>query len=153
VVVIDEIHSFDNAMFTALKGFLKEFCVPVLCMTATLPADRRKELTDECGLTAYPGGPFPPDLQALAEKPRYRLRRVADRDAAEATVRAALAAGKRVLWVVNQVKRAQAVVRRFVPETPTDGELFARVDGCLGPVPVVCYHSRFKLTDRVSRHK
>ena len=36
IVVIDEVHSFDPAMFSSLKAFLQEFDVPVLCMTATL---------------------------------------------------------------------------------------------------------------------
>ncbi len=40
VIVIDEVHSFDRNMFSALKDFLKNFNVPVLCMTATLSIDR-----------------------------------------------------------------------------------------------------------------
>jgi CRISPR-associated endonuclease/helicase Cas3 len=149
VVVIDEVHSFDNNMFTALKNFLTEFDVPVLCMTATLPNDRRDELV-KCGLKVYPDGELPPNLKDVAERKRYRLRRVESRDKAEEAVRAALAAGKRVLWVVNQVKRAHAVVARFVDALPpdlTDAKL-TTADG----VPVYCYHSRFKLTDRVNRH-
>ena len=38
VIVVDEVHSFDRAMFSALLGFLDTFDVPVLCMTATLPS-------------------------------------------------------------------------------------------------------------------
>ena len=45
VLVVDEVHSFDKSMFSTLKRFLKEFAtVPVLCMTATLPAERRRRL-------------------------------------------------------------------------------------------------------------
>ena len=47
IVVVDEVHSFDRSMFNTLKRFLREFPdVPVLCMTATLPIERRKEPTD-----------------------------------------------------------------------------------------------------------
>ena len=54
VVVIDEVHSFDRSLFSALKLFLKHFHVPVLCMTASLPQVRRQELVDECGLEVFP---------------------------------------------------------------------------------------------------
>lgn len=150
VVVIDEVHSFDNKMFAALKSFLREFDVPVLCMTATLPNKRRAELVNGCGLKAYPDGEMPPGLKEVAECPRYRVRRVDTQSTAEQAVRAALTAKKRVLWVVNKVKRAHAVVAKFVTSLPAD-----RKDGALHTVdnvPVVCYHSRYKLTDRVNRH-
>src|SRR5207302_4600446 len=51
VVVIDEVHSFDRNMFAALKDFLTNFKVPVLCMTATLTPDRRDDLI-ACRLTS-----------------------------------------------------------------------------------------------------
>lgn len=147
VVVIDEVHSFDRNMFSNLKGFLCQFDVPVLCMTATLPANRRDDLI-ACGLTPPPT--WPPDLQEIADARRYRLRRAADAAEAEREVRTALAAGKRVLWVVNQVKRAQAIVSRFAAGLPPDPKTteLRTPDG----VPVICYHSRFKLVDRVNRH-
>jgi CRISPR-associated endonuclease/helicase Cas3 len=151
VVVIDEVHSFDDSMFSALKDFLRAFDVPVLCMTATLPANRRDQLLNECGLAKPPE--WPADLVALADRPRYRLRCVSSRADAEARVRAALAAGKRVLWVVNQVRRAHEIVRQFVPTLPNlppDGSnpILRTADGA----PVVCYHSRFQLNDRIQRH-
>lgn len=154
VVVIDEVHSFDNKMFTALKKFLTEFDVPVLCMTATLPANRRSELVKPvaeggCGLTPYEDRPG--ELATIANAERYRLRRIASREAAEKDVQAALKERKRVLWVVNQVKRAHAVVARFAKGLPADTRdpTLRTADG----VPVICYHSRFRLTDRVDRHK
>ena len=110
VVVIDEVHSFDRNMFSALKKFLTDFDVPVLCMTATLPKNRYAELTepvdaDGCGLTPYEERPG--DLATIAAVKRYRVRRVTSAEEAEQAVRDALKANKRVLWVVNQVKRAQ----------------------------------------------
>ena len=106
---------------------------------------------EECGLKAYPGGELPPDLKEVAEKPRYRVRRVRSQAEAERAVRAALAAGKRVLWVVNQVKRAHAVVSKFAAGAPAvwEGSALRTAEG----VPVICYHSRFKLSDRVTQHK
>lgn len=133
VIVVDEVHSFDRKMFSALLGFLGAFDVPVLCMTATLPEPRQKQLTD-AGLTL--SNPRPDDLKAIADAARYRVSRVEDSEV-EGRVRDAIKAGKRVLWVVNQVTRAQAVA--------------ARLTG-LG-AHVICYHSRFRLDDRVSRHR
>lgn len=147
VVVIDEVHSFDRKMFSSLKDFLRNFDIPVLCMTASLQTDRLHDLV-ECGLAEPP--PWPEDLLHMAQTPRYRLRVAANRTEAEQRVREALATGKRVLWVVNQVKRAHAILHTFVPDfdpTSKSSEL-QTPEG----VPVVCYHSRYKMTDRVQRH-
>jgi CRISPR-associated endonuclease/helicase Cas3 len=103
VVVIDEVHSFDRNMFAALTNFLQNFDVPVLCMTATLPSARQSEL-EGCGLTPY--NEKPGKLQEIAAAARYRLRRVTAVEARD-RVQKALDDGRRVLWVVNQVKRAQ----------------------------------------------
>lgn len=141
VIVIDEVHSFDRHMFTALKEFLKNFNVPVLCMTATLPNDRREMLV-ECGLTL--SGEPPEDLKVISDAPRYTLTHVGTREKAFDAVRSALAAGKRVLWVANTVKRCHEITAKFAASPDN----MATPDG----VPVYCYHSRFKLSDRVNRH-
>jgi CRISPR-associated endonuclease/helicase Cas3 len=135
VIVVDEVHSFDRAMFSALLGFLKAFDVPVLCMTATLPEPRQKQLV-EVGLEL--SNPRPADLKEIADAPRYRVSRI-DESEAEQRVRDAVRGEKpkRVLWVVNQVSRAQAIT--------------AKLAG-LG-VPLICYHSRFTLNHRVVRHR
>ncbi len=147
VVVVDEVHSFDRSMFAALKEFLKLFNVPVLCMTATLPNDRRNELDKECGLKVYDAKPG--KLKETAEAPRYRLRQSTEAEARE-HIRTALSEGRRVLWVVNQVKRAQqAVLDMALDFERREGEEKLQV---LPGVPLLCYHSRFKLTDRVKRH-
>ncbi len=49
VVVLDEIHSYDRGMFSALMEFLRHFDVPVLCMTATLLEGRRQRLARQHG--------------------------------------------------------------------------------------------------------
>lgn len=141
VIVIDEVHSFDRHMFTALKEFLKNFDVPVLCMTATLPKDRREDL-EACGLTV--SDDKPEDLERTAAAPRYTLTHVGTRERAFAAVRDALAGGKRVLWVANTVRRCHEITARFA----LGYDRMVTADG----KPVYCYHSRFKLCDRIERH-
>jgi CRISPR-associated endonuclease/helicase Cas3 len=147
VVVIDEVHSFDRAMFSALKGFLTTFDVPVLCMTATLPKDRQAELAAS-PMTIYDEKPG--ELKSIAEAPRYRLRRTTEADV-PALIRRALEEDKRVLWVVNQVKRAQRAARQMACDfSPAD--LQQEMLHVTSKVPLFCYHSRYKLIDRVRRH-
>jgi CRISPR-associated endonuclease/helicase Cas3 len=147
VVVVDEVHSFDRNMFSALKEFLKLFDLPVLCMTATLPNERQSELVNECGLVLYADRPGM--LKETSEAPRYRLRRTTESEARD-RIRAALNDGRRVLWVVNQVQRAQQAALALA----CDFEKRERQDRLhvLPGVPLLCYHSRFKLIDRVKRH-
>ncbi len=83
VVVIDEVHSFDSTLFYALKLFLQNFHVPVLCMTASLPPARRQVLVDECGLEVFPKSMEDfPQLKSGAEMVRYRVHRVKEEDEA-----------------------------------------------------------------------
>ncbi|AOY57177.1 CRISPR-associated helicase/endonuclease Cas3 [Desulfococcus multivorans] len=132
VVVFDEVHSFDRSLFSALKRFLNNFDVPALCMTASLPPARRKDLLQDCGLTLFPSesGQFD-DLEGLAGMPRYTLHRIEGQEEAESIAVSACGMGKRVLWVVNTVSRCQMLAKK------------------LG---AVCYHSRFKLEDRKQMH-
>jgi CRISPR-associated endonuclease/helicase Cas3 len=139
-VVFDEIHSYDPKMWNALVTFLERFDLPVLCMTATLPPLRRREI--ERHLRAYPSASDMADLQDLvaAEKhPRYRLS-ATTRDQAIDSAVAAFRDGHRVLWVVNTVKRCQQLARLLKATLGID-------------VSVGVYHSRFKLEDRQRRHR
>jgi len=131
VLVVDEVHSLDEEFFSSLKSFLKHFDLPVLCMTATLPAPRRRDM-EECGLTVFPEdlGQFE-DLQRKAAAPRYRCKLLVDKEEAEGLALDAQRQGLRVLWVVNTVDRCQELAKKFE---------------CL------CYHSRFRLIDRKARH-
>lgn len=135
IVVIDEIHSFDVALFSALKAFLETFDVPVLGMTASLPSRRRDELI-QLGLQVFPSTSQQfADLQRRAGLPRYRVQHAHTVEQCEELARAAFAAGKRVLWVVNTVDRCQQLARRLDDLQP------------------LCYHSRFRLTDRKTHHQ
>ena len=139
VIVVDEIHSFDKVMFSALTKFLKQFDVPVLCMTATLSAERRRALTDECRLQLFPKTlEGLDDLKERAQRPRYRIH-TTSRKEAERKARQALQEEKKVLWVTNQVRRCQ--------------EIAISMSQQFGPETVQCYHSRFKLADRRTRHR
>lgn len=131
VVVIDEVHSFDQSLFSTLKRFLREFHVPVLCMTASLPQHRRADL-EQCGLDIFPrkADRFA-DLQNKADMPRYTVTCLENAESAKLIAEEARNRGRRVLWVVNTVARCQQLAR----------ELNA-----------VCYHSRFRLRDRAVRH-
>ena len=141
VLVVDEVHSYDGSMFSTLRRFLVEFpSIPVLCMTATLPATRRDELVRDCGLRPYPETP-PPDLLEDTNHPRYRVEWV-DRGAAKGAIREELNAGKRVLWVSNRVSDCQAVFEDFRDDGSDDH----------AGVSAFCYHSRFKLAHRQKRH-
>jgi len=132
VVVIDEVHSFDRSLFSTLKLFLKAFEVPVLCMTASLPLVRRKDLTEEGGLKLFPSDVAVfSDLEAIASMPRYNVQIVDGPDDAQLIADRAIKEGKRVLWVVNTVSRCQQIARRN---------------------KALCYHSRFRLSDRKDRH-
>jgi CRISPR-associated endonuclease/helicase Cas3 len=143
VVVLDEIHSYDERLFGLVKSMLKRFDVPVLAMSATLQTMRQSEL-ESAGRCA----PFPKDKQQVLDlrkkedHPRYVLH-TCSRDEA---IEKALAALKdkltqsKVLFVVNTVARCQALVRHFKEQLGPDGK-------------VLCYHSRFKLGDRKAAHE
>lgn len=139
-LVVDEVHSFDRRMFDSLVGFLRTFDLPVLCMTATLPASRRDEL-ERAGLRVYPSTADRVVLEDLARSeshPRYRLTLVAHEAAAFDIARESFREQKcRVLWVVNQVGRCQSLARRLREALGED---------------VLCYHSRFRLEDRHAAH-
>ena len=151
VVVVDEVHSFDSKMFSALVSFLREFDLPVLCMTASLTHRRRKAL-EGVGMEVYPQDRQNfAMLERSAEMPRYRVELIAPpvtaksagesstavQDEAHCVADESLSEDKRVLWVVNQVGRCQDVAQELCGEFPE----------------LICYHSRFRHKDRVLRHK
>ena len=148
-LVLDEVHSYDRGMFTALMEFLEHFDLPVLAMTATM-IDRRK-VDLKRYLTEVDGLGFGGDdtrLRRIANHPRYAVAVVNGQDDARRHAEAALLAGERVLWVVNTVDRAQTLARSFQDPDRADGTLLSGRG-----VPIHSYHSRFKLVDRRDRHE
>jgi CRISPR-associated endonuclease/helicase Cas3 len=155
VIVIDEIHSFDFAMFDALLEFLQNFDAPVLLMTASLQKQRREKLERAIPeMTIYPQ---PGDMKRLrklqksADFPRYRVQYQGDRWKGNDTyqrgdvllcprslldlAREARRGRLRILWVVNTVDRCI----RIAKDLESDETL--------------CYHSRFMYEDRLGRHR
>ena len=81
-------------------------------MTATLSAERRRALTDECRLQLFPETlEGLDDLKEHAQRPRYRIHTTLHEDA-ERKARQALQEKKKVLWVTNQVRRCQEIAIR-----------------------------------------
>jgi len=115
-------------------------------MSASLPKQRRNRLA-EAGLVSstFEGG----ELQNVAEAPRYRVAWT-ERTAAIDTIRRALRMGRKVLWVVNQVRRAQQAAIDLADRLDTNA-LTVTIDGRV--IPIYCYHSRFCLDDRKKRHQ
>ncbi|MBE7380485.1 MAG: CRISPR-associated helicase Cas3' [Leptolyngbya sp. SIO1E4] len=145
-VIIDEVHSFDQSMFDTLINFLQTFHIPVLCMTATLPKSRRKQLVD-LGLKVFPTqadreSEALSDLKVKEQTNRYRLKPVANFEEALGKAVAAYREGLRVLWVVNIVDRCLAIAHKLEQKFQ---ELNVDAD-------VLTYHSRFRLCDRQTVH-
>lgn len=140
-VIIDEVHSFDRHMFDNLIAFLQNFNLPVLCMTATLPPSRRQELIN-AGLKVYPTSDDYKELADLKEKedyPRYQIHKLTSENDAMPIAIAAYKEGLRVLWVVNTVDRCQRLANLLATQLKIDD--------------LLCYHSRYRLTDRQQIHQ
>lgn len=146
VVVVDEIHSFSPEMFSALRQFLEKFDVPVLCMSASLPSNRRHDLA-ALGLRVFPQSEDQfADLKASVDHKRYRVHS-SGAEMIEKIVCEAVQRNRKILWVVNRVDECQRVFRRM-------SSLLSHRTGCgaSDEVSVLCYHSRFRLCDRRRRH-
>ncbi|MGI8838424.1 MAG: CRISPR-associated helicase Cas3' [Pyrinomonadaceae bacterium] len=152
VIVVDEVHSFDAAMFSELIKFLQAFDVPVLMMTASLPKSRRNELERSVkGLRIYPDENREEDseiwsaLKTSADAERYSINFVESvrpvpkdepcLDEYLKIAREAYMDGRKVLWVVNTVDRCIAIAQK------------------LKDLNALCYHSRYMYIHRVKRHK
>ncbi len=131
--VFDEIHAYDERLFSSLLRFLLN-CrgVPCLLMTASLPQSRfdaLKEILSSIGesLEIISG---PTDLETL---PRYQ-RLISDNP--WGVVEQSFRDNEKILWVANTVGRALSLA----------DEASGR-----GFQPLV-YHSRFRYEDRVRQH-
>lgn len=148
VIVIDEIHSFDYAMFSALLEFLQQFDIPVLLMTASLQKERIHRLKKACpDLAIYPRDEDMKrleDLRKSADTERYQVQVFQKAQLTKekpypddllSIARQVYEEGYKVLWVVNTVDRC------------------IRIAQLLSDQKAFCYHSRFMYTDRVERHR
>ncbi|WP_406697942.1 CRISPR-associated helicase Cas3' [Singulisphaera sp. Ch08] len=134
-LVFDEIHSYDDNLFSALVRFLTDVRgVRCLLMTASLPEPRLQTIRAALdGIGETLGGPIdgPEDLQLLK---RYRREY---NDSPWDRVENVLSERKKVLWVVNTVAEAMSLA-----EHPRAKKLRPTL-----------YHSRFRYIDRVARHR
>ncbi|HNN81858.1 MAG TPA: CRISPR-associated helicase Cas3', partial [Leptospiraceae bacterium] len=141
-LIVDEVHSFDKAMFASLLSFLEHFDIPILCMTATLTPKNKQSLLDR-GLKLYPTEedrkePEIEKLNELETHPRYNKTILDNAEQAKEIATRSFKEGKRVLWVLNTVARCQEMYEMLSKELQTE---------------VYCYHSRFKLSDRKNIHE
>lgn len=138
--VFDEIHQYDDRMFSALHRFIAEFRgAPVLLMTASLQGHRLELLQDAVhirgGALAVVAGP-----KDLEVGQRYTLH-LGARDAAVAKTEHTLSHGGKVLWVCNTVDAAIIAAGSFSGA------------GALTSVTPLVYHSHFRYEDRARRHR
>jgi CRISPR-associated endonuclease/helicase Cas3 len=140
VIILDEIHSYDKTMLDMLLTFLKQFNVPVLCMTATLLPTKLNKLL-ATGLEKFPREEQLCEIKDLVEisnHPRYNIS-YCQKESSYAIQQGIddYKKGKKVLIVVNRVKRCL--------------EVAYQIQQAIGEFPLV-YHSRFKLADRYHQH-
>lgn len=129
-VVFDEIHSYDDKLFSCLLHFLRALPgIPVLLMTASLPAQRMLALRET--VQTVHSEPLV-EIAGPAELEMVQRYQRSDVDPTSA-VQSCLDRGGKVLWVSNTVARCIAVSDRFPSAT--------------------VYHSHFKYIDRVDRHR
>src|SRR5207244_13400534 len=103
-VVFDEIHAYDDRLFGALLRFLRDLPgLPMLLMTASLPAAREEALRFVLGKLGRQLGPISGPA-TLEELPRYRKDRSANEGLLELINETVKNDGK-VLWVCNTVDR------------------------------------------------
>ena len=145
--VFDEIHAYDDRLFSALLQFLNAMQgTRILLMTASLPTYRQRKLEKLLqGRVATINGPA--KLENLKRYHRVVLGDLTDPlDNDNATrgtsallqmIQTELSAGGKVLWVCNTVER--------VTKAAELAQLQLSVD------PIV-YHSRFRYEDRVAQH-
>ncbi len=131
--VFDELHAYDDEMFAAVVAFMRALCcAPFLLMSASLSAPRRSYLKQQfCDLASVAP---PAELEAI---PRYDIQRAISVEAALILAAEKVQSGGRVLWVCNLVARAQTIYEH------------ARSAG----LTTIAYHSRFKYSDRLKRHR
>lgn len=138
LLIIDEVHSFDDKMFKSLLSLLNNFNFPVLCMTATLQRERKEKLL-KTDLKVYPeesDKEFLTDLIQSESKPRYNKQFLQSKEEAIEIVRKYLDnENKKILWVVNTIAQAQQLTKLFSNYKP------------------ICYHSMFRLRDRQNKHR
>lgn len=161
VVIIDECHAYDAYMSRYLERalyWLGIYQVPVILLSATLPADRRvklieaylgKNLPDTEGgwqtnqaypLLTYTSGNEVKQREIGSDTPRKQIQILRRKEEEMITLlREKLAEGGAAGVIVNTVSHAQEVAERIRREIPE--------------IPVLLVHSRFTMADRQKREE
>lgn len=156
VVIVDECHAYDaymNRYLDRALAWLGRYRVPVILLSATLPARRRSELVE-----AYLGGPQPDapwkfcrayplltwtsgghaEQRSIPDRGCARtvqIRRITDADAPD-MLRTLLQDGGCAGVIVNTVKKAQ--------------DMASLLRACLPEMEVILFHAQFVQPDRAS---
>ncbi|GMA16869.1 CRISPR-associated endonuclease/helicase Cas3 [Deinococcus metallilatus] len=171
VVVLDEVHAYDTyttQLIYALCRWLRALDSSVIIMSATLPAQTRRDLLDAWGATPDPAPTYPRltvarggDTKAGSRHvpgPRRRttltLRATAPDPAALARQAVALAeAGGTVAVIVNTVQRAQDILREVRAQLGGRFQSMCQASKHPGRVGVHLYHARYPADDRAQREE
>lgn len=152
VLIIDEIHAYDAftlGLIGRLLTFLGAFGVPVIAMSATLPASARQALVAAYGAKGAPGADAPYPMALKAEAARVcvtalspardpqpvKVARLENAQAAIARLKVCSKEGQPAVWIRNTVADAQAAAAALAKEG----------------IAVALFHSRFALCDRLAR--
>lgn len=144
-LVFDEIHSYDDMLFSHLIQFLKTFKMPVLLMTASLQPERRRvlegiinqqsDLTRQEGLNDYSNVKGPSSVEKIE---RYQIQ---VRQGLQAEwIKDLVSQGEKVLIVINSVSRAVQTYEMLKDLGVPSQALYL-------------YHSRFKYLHRLERQR
>lgn len=159
VVVIDEVHAYDAYMNTYLDralSWLGCYRVPVILLSATLPAQRRGELvaaylgvkTVEQTLLSNRGYPLltwtaedtvQQRVAALPDEQRQVKIQTASEDTLPGLLEETMAEGGCAGIIVNTVKKAQAIA----------AQLRESMKGC----QVILFHAQFLMPDRAEKER
>jgi CRISPR-associated endonuclease/helicase Cas3 len=148
--VVDEVHAYDEVLFSALIEFLKTFRgAPILLMSASFTPGQLQKIRE---VMAEIGEPIddpiegPKELEVLK---RYQIQSVKDvsEDLSEVwqSVVEALKERQKVLWVTNSVKdcitryrQVETIIAKELPEFDTR---------------LLIYHSRYRYFNRLEKHQ
>lgn len=139
IFVFDEIHSYDDKLFSYLVRFLKTFRgVPVLLMTASLPKHRLEQIQDVIKSLGEDlneiKGPEPWEMVK-----RYQQIEFDDNKDPVEEVLKHYQNDEKILWVCNTVTRAISFAEKIKSRIPEDS--------------LIVYHSHFRYCDRCEKHE
>ena len=139
IFVFDEVHSYDDTLFSYLLSFLQTFRgAKILLMTASLPKHRLGQIQDTVKKLGE-------DLNEISGPAAWeqvkRYRQIGNEDEKDPAdeVLGRYQKGEKVLWVCNTVGRAIRFAMQIESNAPDCN--------------LIVYHSHFKYSDRCKKHE